>query len=252
MLWGGGMSRTGIASVGGIAGAALMTSLASQGLQYLGGYLLPRGIGDLNRNVLIGALHQHRPGCAGHRRPAVRARGLPDARALGWAASFCWSASCRTCARSSRPRAASAMFFGTFNPFHNTHLAILEARDGGAAARQDHHPSDADSAVSCRRLPQGRDPRRPAGRRLPGLREDRQGRRQRRLFPDRQHFPAARDAQGADRAGGRRSGSRRQGRGGLPARDLQHARLPGRDRRDQGSVIPACACIRCTAPTSAA
>jgi hypothetical protein len=39
MLWGGGMSRTGVATVGGIAGAALITSIASQGLQYIGGHL---------------------------------------------------------------------------------------------------------------------------------------------------------------------------------------------------------------------
>ena len=52
-------------------------------------------------------------------------------------------------------------------------------------------------------------------RRLPDLREDRQGRCQRRLLPDRQHLPAARDAQGADRAGARRGGTRQQGRGGV-------------------------------------
>ena len=48
------MNRAGIATVGGIAGAALLTSLASQGTQYLGGYLLARGIGDANRNELVG------------------------------------------------------------------------------------------------------------------------------------------------------------------------------------------------------
>ena len=54
MLYGHGMSRSGVATVGGIAGAALVTSLASQGLQYLGIYLYARGIGDYNRNVLAG------------------------------------------------------------------------------------------------------------------------------------------------------------------------------------------------------
>ena len=40
--------------MGGVASAALVTTLASQGAQYVGLYLFQRGIGDANRNVLIG------------------------------------------------------------------------------------------------------------------------------------------------------------------------------------------------------
>src|SRR5215218_8605139 len=54
LLWGGALNRDGVASVGGFASAALITTLASQGLQYLGMYLVSRGIGDANRNVLVG------------------------------------------------------------------------------------------------------------------------------------------------------------------------------------------------------
>ena len=54
MEWGGALNRDGIASVGGVASAALITTLASQGAQYVGLYLFQRGIGDANRNVLIG------------------------------------------------------------------------------------------------------------------------------------------------------------------------------------------------------
>ena len=56
MLWGGALNQLGMASVGGIAGAALVTTLASQGTQYLGGYLVARGFGDANRNTLVGIL----------------------------------------------------------------------------------------------------------------------------------------------------------------------------------------------------
>ena len=54
MNWGGALNRDGLASVGGVASAALVTTLASQGAQYVGLYLFQRGIGDANRNVLIG------------------------------------------------------------------------------------------------------------------------------------------------------------------------------------------------------
>jgi hypothetical protein len=54
MYWGGALNREGIASVGGFAAAALLTSLASQGVQYISLFLFQRGIGDANRNVLVG------------------------------------------------------------------------------------------------------------------------------------------------------------------------------------------------------
>ena len=44
----------GMQSVGGVAGAALLTTAASQGAQYLGILLFNRGYGDLNRNVQVG------------------------------------------------------------------------------------------------------------------------------------------------------------------------------------------------------
>ncbi len=41
MQWGGALNRAGLESVGGFASAALVTTLASQGFQYLGIYLVP-------------------------------------------------------------------------------------------------------------------------------------------------------------------------------------------------------------------
>jgi hypothetical protein len=125
MLWGGGMSRTGVASVGGIAGAALVTSLASQGLQYLGWYLFQRGVGDLNRNVLVGL-------CVNTILTALGTAGIPYAReaflALGFGlGGFLLLVGLLSDLRSIfAPSGGIGLYFGTFNPFHNTHLAIIE------------------------------------------------------------------------------------------------------------------------------
>jgi len=125
MLWGGGMSRTGVATVGGIAGAALITSLASQGLQYLGSFLFARGIGDLNRNVLVGL-------CVNTVLTALGTAGLPYGREafllLGFGlGGFLLLVGILSDLRSIfAPKGGIAMHFGTFNPFHNTHLAILK------------------------------------------------------------------------------------------------------------------------------
>ena len=125
MLWGGGMSRTGVATVGGIAGAALITSLASQGLQYLGGYLFARGIGDLNRNVLIGL-------CVNTVLTALGTAGLPYGReaflllGLGLGGFLLMVGILSDLRSIFAPKGGIAMYFGTFNPFHNSHLAILK------------------------------------------------------------------------------------------------------------------------------
>ena len=125
MLWGGGMSRTGVASVGGIAGAALVTSLASQGLQYLGYYLFQRGVGDLNRNVLVGL-------CINTILTALGTAGMPYAREAFLALGFGLGGLLMLVGILSDLRSIAAppggigLYFGTFNPFHNTHLAIIQ------------------------------------------------------------------------------------------------------------------------------
>ena len=125
MLYGGGMSRSGVATVGGIVGAALVTSLASQGLQYLGSYLFARGIGDLNRNVLAGL-------CVNTVLTALGTAGIPYAREAFLAVGFGLGgllllvgilSDLRSIAA---PRGGIGLYFGTFNPFHNTHLAIIK------------------------------------------------------------------------------------------------------------------------------
>jgi hypothetical protein len=123
-LWGGAFNLAGIASVGGFAGAALVTTLASQGTQYLGGYFVARGIGDANRNTLVGLL-------VNIILAALGTAGIPGAREAFLIFGFVLGAlffgiGLLSDIRSViAPKGGIGMFFGTFNPFHNSHLAIL-------------------------------------------------------------------------------------------------------------------------------
>ena len=123
-LWGGAFNLAGIASVGGFAGAALITTLASQGTQYLGAYFVARGVGDANRNTLVGLL-------VNIMLAALGTAGIPGAREAFLVFGFVLGAlffgvgllsDIRSVAA---PKGGVGMFFGTFNPFHNSHLEIL-------------------------------------------------------------------------------------------------------------------------------
>jgi hypothetical protein len=124
LLWGGALNRDGIASVGGFASAALVTTLASQGLQYLGMYLVSRGVGDANRNVLVGL-------SINIVLTSFGTAGLPIAREAFLAMGFGFGALLFGIGLLSdlrslmAPKGGIGLFFGTFNPFHNTHLALI-------------------------------------------------------------------------------------------------------------------------------
>lgn len=124
LLWGGALNRDGVASVGGFASAALVTTLASQGLQYLGMYLVSRGIGDANRNVLVGL-------SINIVLTSFGTAGLPIAREAFLAMGFgfgilLFGIGLLSDLRSQlAPKGGIGLFFGTFNPFHNTHLALI-------------------------------------------------------------------------------------------------------------------------------
>ena len=125
LLSGGALNRPGVASVGGFAAAALVTTLASQGLQYLAVYLVARGIGDLNRNVLIGLsinLILTAFGTAGV--PFAREAFLVLGFGLGTALFGLGVVSDMRSVLA--PKGGIGLFFGTFNPFHNTHLTIVK------------------------------------------------------------------------------------------------------------------------------
>lgn len=124
LLWGGALNRVGMASVGGFVGAALVTSLASQGSQYLGLFLFQRGIGDANRNVLIGV-------SANLILAALGTAGIPGAREAFLGAGFLlgtvlFGVGLLSDLRSvAAPKGGIGIFFGTFNPFHNTHVEMV-------------------------------------------------------------------------------------------------------------------------------
>lgn len=124
MSLGDALDRDGISSVGGIASAALITSLASQGIQYLGVYLFARGVGDMNRNVQIGVsfvIVLTAFGTAGL--PFAREAFLAIGLGLG---GLLFGIGLLSDIRSQvAPKGGIGMFFGTFNPFHNTHLAMV-------------------------------------------------------------------------------------------------------------------------------
>jgi hypothetical protein len=126
MYWGGALNREGIATVGGFAAAALLVSLASQGAQYIGLYLFQRGFGDANRNVLIGlsaTMLLAALGTAGF--PIAREAFLVVGLAFG---ALVFGMGVLSDMRSLvAPKGGIGLFFGTFNPFHNTHLAMIRS-----------------------------------------------------------------------------------------------------------------------------
>lgn len=126
MLWGGALNQAGIASVGGFAGAAVVTTLASQGTQYLGGYLVARGIGDANRNTLVGIL-------VNVTLAALGTAGVPGARegflllGFGLGGTLFLVGLLSDLRSVIAPKGGIGLFFGTYNPFHNSHIALLRA-----------------------------------------------------------------------------------------------------------------------------
>ena len=150
------------------------------------------------------------------------------------------------------PKGGIGLFFGTFNPFHNTHLAMIRrALDERGLDKVIIHPTliprmhaDAFRKGELRvgRLENGFQIYETTDK--ADVNVD--------YFPTGKHVPAAGDAEGADRARGRR---------GRPAATRSKSRSIREiyDKKGfQGVIaeikrrIPACGCIACTAPTTAA
>ncbi len=114
-----------IEQVGGVLGAALVTTLASQGAQYVGIVLYNRGVGDLNRNVLIGlSLNIVVTALATAGMPVVKEIFLFGGIGIGAAIfSLGMLSDLRALIY---PKRGVAVFFGTFNPFHKTHLHLVK------------------------------------------------------------------------------------------------------------------------------
>lgn len=111
--------------IGGVEGTALLTTLASQGAQYVAVAMFNRGYGDLNRNVLLAL-------SANVVATAAATTGLPFVKPVFVGTSLVLGAlifgfGLLSDLRSRfYPQGGVGIFFGTFNPFHATHVAIVE------------------------------------------------------------------------------------------------------------------------------
>jgi len=125
MASGGALNPVGLASVGGIAGAALVATLATLGAQTLGLLLFRRGIGTADRNVLLGTSASLLLAAFGTAdMPYAREAFLSAGAVLG--TLFLGVGLLSDIRSMVAPRGGIGLFFGTFNPFHNTHLEIVK------------------------------------------------------------------------------------------------------------------------------
>lgn len=114
-----------LSSMGGITGTALLTTFASQGMQYLALALANREFGEKTRNVLV-ALSINIVVTA------LATLGLPAAKILFvclgviFGIAFFIVGMLSDWRAKVYPRGGVGIFFGTFNPIHRTHLALIE------------------------------------------------------------------------------------------------------------------------------
>ena len=130
LTWTGVFPTGNLAALGGILGVALVTTCASQGMQYVALALANRERGDKNRNVLA-ALSVNIVVTA------LATVGWPWSKAvflvlgLGFGALFFAVGLLSDRRAQAFRRGGVGVFFGTFNPIHHTHLALI--RDAIAA-----------------------------------------------------------------------------------------------------------------------
>lgn len=111
-------------ALGGVFGIAVVTTCASQGMQYLALAMANREIGDKNRNVLI-ALSTNIVVTA------VATVGWPWAKTafiafgIGFGLLFFAVGLLSDWRSMFFRRGGVGVFFGTFNPTHSTHLALI-------------------------------------------------------------------------------------------------------------------------------
>ena len=112
-------------SLGGIWGISLLTTIASQGIQYIAITLANREIGNVNKNVSLGlAFNILITAAAAIGIEWMKPIFLFTSLVFG---SWVFGSGILSDFRSLFPRKGGiGIFFGTFNPFHNTHLAIIQ------------------------------------------------------------------------------------------------------------------------------
>lgn len=122
---GGVLSSSALDGIAGILGIATLTTIASQGAQYIAVVLFNRGIGDLNRNIILAL-------SANILVTAAATTGVPVVKTLFVSLSLFLGAMIFGVGILSDirgrlyPKGGIGIFFGTFNPFHVTHVAIVK------------------------------------------------------------------------------------------------------------------------------
>lgn len=140
-LSGGVVAAVGIDSLGGVLGAAAVTTIASQGFQYAGQTLARLGYGQPDWNVLVGL-------SANVFLAAMALAGFLGAQLAFVASAIVFGGLVFTVGVASDIRAFAwptggiAVFFGTFNPMHISHLGlILRAFDERRVEKVVIHPT---------------------------------------------------------------------------------------------------------------
>ncbi|WP_342360220.1 hypothetical protein [Terrarubrum flagellatum] len=114
----------GLNALGGVFGVAMLTTLASVGAQFIAQFLFNRGYGDLNRNVMIAL-------CLNIILTASATIGVPllselfKIVSLGLGGLLFAIGVMSDLRGRMAPKGGIGVFFGTFNPFHVTHLALI-------------------------------------------------------------------------------------------------------------------------------
>lgn len=119
------INQTSIVDIGGVIGITFFTTAASQGIQYIAISFANREIGNTNRNVIFGLSINIMV-------TAVAACGFNIIKPIFIAAGlisavFLFFMGLASDIRSViYPQGGVGIFFGTFNPFHNTHLQLIK------------------------------------------------------------------------------------------------------------------------------
>ena len=122
---GGVLNSAALDGVYGIYGIAFLTTIASQGAQYIAVILFNRGIGDFNRNIILAL-------AANILVTAAATTGIPAVKDIFVSLSLLLGAIIFGGGIISDirgrlyPKGGIGIFFGTFNPFHVTHVAIIK------------------------------------------------------------------------------------------------------------------------------
>jgi hypothetical protein len=120
----GAVSEQALSQTGGFAGLAALTTAASQGAQYVALLLARHGAGEPTANVQFGlSVNVAATAVSTFGYPAVAEAYTVLALVLG-GTLFAWGVLSDLRGRMA-PRGGIGLYFGTFNPFHRTHLALV-------------------------------------------------------------------------------------------------------------------------------